>query len=238
MKKLTAVILALILAVCAVPALALTGGWELSDVKADIPEEAYTAFSAAMEGFTGVSYEPVALLGTQVVAGINYSFLCKAQIVVPDAEPYYAIVCVYAGVDGTNEILGIAPLDLSCAEPTFEDEFLEATADEGVLVAEAYAEGDTVTVSLAANPTTGYEWTYFFDETAPLEAVSAEYIADASDEPIAGAGGTYTAVFKGTGEGSAVVMFSYSRSWEDEEPADVYALVLDIAADGTVTIVG
>ena len=60
----------------------------------------------------GVDYVPVALLGTQLVAGTNYAVLCEARAVVPDAQPYYAIVFVYRDLQGGAELLKIVDLDL------------------------------------------------------------------------------------------------------------------------------
>jgi hypothetical protein len=56
-----------------------------------LTEEAQSAFDKAMEGLVGVNYTPLALLGTQLVSGTNYSFLCEAAVVYPDAQPYYAV---------------------------------------------------------------------------------------------------------------------------------------------------
>ena len=44
------------------------------------------------------------LLATQVVAGRNYRLLCKATVVSPDAASTYAIVTVYADLEGGAEI--------------------------------------------------------------------------------------------------------------------------------------
>ena len=63
-----------------------------------------------MEGFTGVGYVPVALLSTQLVAGMNYRYLCEATTVVPDAETSYAIVTVYQDLEGNAEVTEIVRL--------------------------------------------------------------------------------------------------------------------------------
>ncbi len=85
------------------------GGWTQPASPA-ITKEAQAAFDKAMEDFTGVSYKPVELLGTQVVAGTNYRFLCDAQVVYPGAELYQAIVTVYEDLDGNASILDITDL--------------------------------------------------------------------------------------------------------------------------------
>lgn len=87
----------------------LVGGWTQPASPA-ITKEVQAAFDKAMEGFTGVSYKPVELLGTQVVAGTNYHFLCDAQVVYPGAEPYQAMVTIYEDLDGNASILDITDL--------------------------------------------------------------------------------------------------------------------------------
>ena len=84
------------------------GGWEVNGKKLSIKENAAAkaAFEKATEGLEGYEYEPIALLGTQVAAGINYSILARGKAVVPKAEPSYEIVTVYEDLDGNAEILG------------------------------------------------------------------------------------------------------------------------------------
>ena len=87
------------------------GGWTLTP-GAELSEEAQAAFGKAMDGLVGVSYEPLALVGTQLVSGTNYCILCQAQVVVPNAVPYYALVYVYRDTQGKAEISRILPIDL------------------------------------------------------------------------------------------------------------------------------
>ena len=56
---------------------AAVGGWTLND-SGELSAEAKAAFDKAMEGLMGVNYTPVALLGTQLVSGTNYSILAEA----------------------------------------------------------------------------------------------------------------------------------------------------------------
>lgn len=117
MKKFTAFLLAALmlfaLAACGQQKadVQTAGGWKLTEDGA-LTEEAQSAFDKAMEGFVGVNYTPLALLGTQLVSGTNYCFLCEATVVYPDAQPYYAVVSVYQDLQGKAEILNIVALDL------------------------------------------------------------------------------------------------------------------------------
>ena len=104
-------LLALIL--CAAGALAepLVGGWQnVPHEAAELPAEAQAAFDRAMEGLDGAQYVPVALLSTQVVAGTNYCVLCQITPVVPDAASTWALVYVYADLQGNAEITNVYEL--------------------------------------------------------------------------------------------------------------------------------
>ena len=114
-------ILSLLLALCMLCALTACGqkkaepeklgGWTLTD-STEIGEAARGAFDKALDGLVGVSYTPLALLGTQLVSGTNYCFLCEAAVVYPGAQPYYALVYVYADLQGKAELSRIVALDL------------------------------------------------------------------------------------------------------------------------------
>ena len=93
------------------PAGMTLGGWRLSEDGA-LSDEAQSAFEKAMEGLVGVNYTPVALLGTQLVNGTNYSLLCEASAVTPNAPAYYAVVTVYESLAGEAEVRNIVVLDL------------------------------------------------------------------------------------------------------------------------------
>ena len=114
MKKMTAVLMACLLMLCAAGALAqpLLGGWTVAD-DTGVGKMEKELFDRAMEGLTGVCYEPIAYLGHQTVAGQNHCFLCKATVVYPDAVPTLALVYIYEALDGHAEILHIADLDIA-----------------------------------------------------------------------------------------------------------------------------
>lgn len=89
----------------------LVGGWAASD-SAEISDELRAVFDKGLENLVGVDYLPVAYLGSQVVAGINHAFLCQAQTVSPDAEPYYAVVFLYADLSGAVSVLDLVPISV------------------------------------------------------------------------------------------------------------------------------
>ena len=111
MKK--TIVLLLILALCAASTVAepLLGGWEnVPHEAAELPEDAQAAFDKALDGLVGANYVPVALLSTQVVAGMNYCILCQITPVVPDAVPTWALVYIYADLQGNAEITNVYDL--------------------------------------------------------------------------------------------------------------------------------
>ena len=92
----------------------MAGGWAINegDTGMEANPEAKEALEKALEGMTGANYEPVACLGTQVVAGTNYCILCKITPVVPDPVPHFGLVYVYRALDGTAKILEVQDLEL------------------------------------------------------------------------------------------------------------------------------
>ena len=119
MKKLTAVIIALMMAMtlaCTaaaegpVEAIGMTGGWQSAE-NAEITEEIRTLFDKGMEKLIGMNYVPVAYLGSQVVAGTNHAILCQGTVVYPDAKPGWKIVYLWEKLDGTVELLNVADFD-------------------------------------------------------------------------------------------------------------------------------
>ena len=75
--------------------------WNLPDTIA-MTEEVKTVFDKAMDGLTGVNYEPLGYLGEK--DGV-YCVLCRATVVYPDAKPYYALV--YVSEEGLQNIWDI-----------------------------------------------------------------------------------------------------------------------------------
>ncbi|MBQ6326486.1 MAG: FMN-binding protein [Clostridia bacterium] len=90
---------------------AMTGGWEnVPHETAELPADAQAAFDKAVEGLVGAEYVPVALLSTQVVAGTNYCILCQITPVAPNATTTWAMLYIYADLDGNAEITNVYEL--------------------------------------------------------------------------------------------------------------------------------
>ena len=59
----------------------MTGSWNVNVVTGNkLPQKVATAMSALSETMLGAEYEPMAVLGTQVVNGTNYAVLAKQTI--------------------------------------------------------------------------------------------------------------------------------------------------------------
>ena len=116
MKKLIALILTILTMISAASAEGtLCGGWTPSADPA-VTEELKALFDKGTETLTGMSYVPVVYLGSQVVAGTNHAFLCKAETAYPgmgmEPESSYSVVYLYEDLSGNVTILSIAEFDI------------------------------------------------------------------------------------------------------------------------------
>lgn len=89
-----------------------TGAWQTAADIALTPER-LAPLEDALADLDGVVYEPVAYLGSQVVAGMNHAYLCRATVAYPAAQPAWKLVYVYEPLEGPAEINLIADLDLA-----------------------------------------------------------------------------------------------------------------------------
>jgi len=86
---------------------AIPGGW--SGFHAVTPDE-QKIFAGVVKPL-GVNYEPLQV-ATQVVAGLNYCYLCKASIVSPGAVAYPTLVYIFQPLPGAGaaHITAIVPI--------------------------------------------------------------------------------------------------------------------------------
>ena len=92
----------------------LMGGWtDNTELNNMLDAETNAVFDKAMEGLTGVGYEPVCLLATQLVSGTNYAILCKGTTVTAEPRTHLYVVTVYEDLQGNAELLNICGIDLS-----------------------------------------------------------------------------------------------------------------------------
>ena len=86
------------------------GSWmsQAKENAAPVPEDV----KAALAEIEGVSYSPIAVLGTQVVAGTNYRILCYGTLATAVPVTNLYVIDVYSKLDGTAEITSIKDFDL------------------------------------------------------------------------------------------------------------------------------
>jgi inhibitor of cysteine peptidase len=80
--------------------------------------------------------------------------------------------------------------------------------------------GQTLVVTLASNPSTGYSWAI---STAPDSALLAQegeitYAPSNPDVVMPGSGGTESARFTATAAGTTTIVLDYRRPWETDVP--------------------
>ena len=72
---------------------------------------AMSAFEAAFpNGYNYTHYEPIALLGTQVVSGTNYLYLCKSTWTDYQENVSFVLLQIYQDLSGKSEVVGSAIL--------------------------------------------------------------------------------------------------------------------------------
>ena len=88
----------------------IDGGWENPE-SMDVTDEIRDKVARATADMLGVDYEPIAVIGRQIVAGTNYKVLCKLTAVTPDAAATYAIVTIYEDLEGNVEMTEVLNCD-------------------------------------------------------------------------------------------------------------------------------
>ena len=104
--------------------------------------------------------------------------------------------------------------------------------------AESPDAGHTATLSLDANPSTGYAWTglVLSGDAVQLDSAEGAFIPDDQSGTLAGAGGQTQYAVTAVKPGSSILTFDYRRSWEDTALEQrVYLAVVDQALNLTMT---
>lgn len=91
------------------------GGWQLTDTGKPGTlgsEEAQSSFEKALSEIVGVTYNPIQLLASQLVAGTNYIALARGRV--SDAEGTLGLYVIswYADLEGNSTVNEINKLDL------------------------------------------------------------------------------------------------------------------------------
>ena len=92
----------------------LMGGWkDNTELPNFLDEKTNELFEKAFEGFAGVGYKPVTLLGTQVVAGTNYAILAIGTSVTAEPISHLYVVNIFEDLQGNVTLNNICGIDLS-----------------------------------------------------------------------------------------------------------------------------
>lgn len=88
------------------------GGWHLSDepVEDEVRELLWNAINGDNEG-----YNIVEIMGTQVVAGMNYKLFCSKT----NKDGYlneWTILTVYVDLEGNASVINVEPVEISAFE--------------------------------------------------------------------------------------------------------------------------
>ena len=92
---------------------ALVGAYNTNLVSFSIKDnpDAMNAFEAAFpNGYNYTHYEPIALLGTQVVSGTNYIYLCKSTWTDYQENVSFVLLQIYQDLSGKSKVIGTAIL--------------------------------------------------------------------------------------------------------------------------------
>lgn len=89
--------------------------------------------------------------------------------------------------------------------------------------------GQTFTLKLPANPTTGYSW-YYLDGLSPFKLTGRKYAQSPAKPGMTGVGGAETFTFKATGVGSGYLRLFYLRPFEEKlDPESAWQVRINVA---------
>lgn len=88
----------------------IVGGWKVNtgEITPQLSDEETDIFMSAIDIISKTKYEPVAVLGTQVVAGMNYAYLCRTT----NHLTSWSVAVVYKDLKGRTQITSVRDIDL------------------------------------------------------------------------------------------------------------------------------
>ena len=93
----------------------LTGGWVVPTTGelTTMPQKLASAWSDATSDYDGMSFEVLASVGTQAVAGTNYALICRGKTVSLDANSGIYLVVLSVDLSDNATISSVSPIDVS-----------------------------------------------------------------------------------------------------------------------------
>lgn len=99
-------------------------------------------------------------------------------------------------------------------------------ADSGQTI--AVKRGDTITIQLAENPTTGYRWSEPTLENDSVSLQRSQFVGTQSNAP--GAGGQHLITLRAEKPGKTTLSLKYWRDWEgDQSILERFTITLQVA---------
>jgi inhibitor of cysteine peptidase len=129
-----------------------------------------------------------------------------------------------AGVLAAAVLLAVASL-AACGSGSGGDDNASPAAPKTIEITPAAqtgttveaAVGDTIVVSLEANPTTGYTWEFTAGDT--ISIAGSKYVADPNPDGLSGVGGTQLVTLTVTKAGASDLTGMYRQQWISPSPA-------------------
>lgn len=90
----------------------IVGGWDI-DIpinQIDLPDHAQEVFEKATSNYKEMKLTPVSLIGTQIVSGTNYMYLCKGE---KDSSTKWVFVTIYNDASNNVEIKNVKYFNLN-----------------------------------------------------------------------------------------------------------------------------
>ncbi len=95
------------------PDATVSGGYTVWETNESLlSKDQKKTFEKAMEGFTGTSFQPIAVISQQVVAGVNFVYLCQGTTTTEKPVKSWDIITVYEDLEGNDNILSLNSVDL------------------------------------------------------------------------------------------------------------------------------
>ncbi len=90
--------------------------------------------------------------------------------------------------------------------------------------------GESFTVSLRANASTGYTWEFLrAPDQKVCKVTASRYLPDSTDPYFVGAGGQQQWIFQAVGAGKTMIRLCYRRNWEKNvRPAKIFDLKVEV----------
>ena len=149
------------------------GGWELNtSITNTIMRDEDEIFKKAVANYTDMELEAIGYLGSQVVAGTNHMYLCKAT---KDGETTFKVAIIYADLKGNNEVIKVSDFKIE----NYANKEIEANNEE-------MTGGWTASSDCGENALTEEERDIFSKATENLTGVSYKPVATLATQLVSG----------------------------------------------------